>query len=89
MSAKSLLFSPDSPYSDPPGCAPGRIEVPIRVVQGKRIYTAVMRDKVAVEDPYLVLVKAAGFAIRQSEPYAGRVPARSVRDILIKSTVVI
>jgi hypothetical protein len=48
-----------------------------------------MRDKVAVEDPYLVLVKAAGFAIRQSEPYAGRVPARSVRDILIKSTVVI
>jgi hypothetical protein len=47
-----------------------------------------IRDKIVVEDPYLVLVKAEAFAISQGEPYNGSVPSRTVRDFLIKSAVV-
>jgi hypothetical protein len=89
MSAKSLLFTGVLPYSEPPGCSPGRKEVPITLRKYGRLYKLVLRDKIAIEDPYLVLIKAAAFAIREGEPYAGRPPERSVRDFLIKTSVVI
>lgn len=89
MSAKSLLFTGALPYSDPPDCAPGRKEVPVTIRKSGRVYKFILRDKIAIEDPYLVLVKAAAFAVQEGEPYAGRTPERSVRDFLIKSSVVI
>jgi hypothetical protein len=89
MSAKSLLFTGVLPYSEPSGCGPGRKEVPITLEKYGRLYKFVLRDKIAIEDPYLVLMKAAAFAIQEGEPYAGRTPERSVRDFLIKSAVVI
>lgn len=89
MSAKSLLFTGSLPYSEPPGCGPGRNEVPVTVRKYGRLYKFVLRDKITVEDPYLVLVKAAAFAVQEGEPYSGRPPERSVRDFLIKSSVVI
>jgi hypothetical protein len=89
MSTKSLLFSGALPYSEPPGCGPGRQEVPITLQKYGRLYKFVLRDKIAVEDPYLVLVKAIAFAVQEGEPYAGQPPERSVRDFLIKSGVVI
>ncbi|WP_394831805.1 hypothetical protein LVJ94_35345 [Pendulispora rubella] len=89
MSAKSLLFSGLLPYSVPPSCAPQRTEVPVTVRKHGRLYRLVLRDKITVEDPYLVLVKAAIFAIRSNEPYMGRPPTRSVRDFLIRSSVVV
>lgn len=92
MSAKSLLFAdpPVLPYSVPPGCGPcDRNEVPITVRKNGRLYRFVLRDKITIEDPYLVLVKAAAFAIQQAEPYSGNPPNRAVRDFLIKSNVVI
>ena len=89
MSAKSLLFSGTLPYSVPPGCGPGRQEVPITLRKYGRLYKFILRDKLTVEDPYLVLVKAAAFAVQEGEPYAGRTPERSVRDVLIKSALVI
>jgi len=49
----------------------------------------VMRDKTTIEDPYTVLVKAAIFAVKEGEPYMGRLIPRSVRDFLIRSSVVI
>jgi hypothetical protein len=52
------------------------------------IYRFTMRDKVAVEDPYLVLVKATAFAIRHGVGYPGGIPPRKVRDFLIKGSVV-
>lgn len=88
MSAKSLLFTGVLPYSDPPGCGPGRTEVLITIKKNGRLYKYVMRDKIGVEDPYLVLVKAAAFAIGQGEPYQGLPPERAVRDYLIKQNVV-
>jgi len=89
MSAKSLLFSGTLPYSEPPGCGPGRQEVPITIRKHGRLYRFVLRDRIAIEDPYLVLVKAIAFAVQEGEPYAGQVPERAVRDFLIKSSVVI
>lgn len=89
MSAKSLLFTGDLPFSVPAGCAPGRQEVPVTIRKFGRLYKFILRDKITVEDPYAILVKAAAFAVQEGEPYAGRTPERSVRDFLIKSSVVI
>jgi hypothetical protein len=49
----------------------------------------VLRDKITVEDPYLVMVKATAFAIRTGEPYAAEPTPRAVRDFLLKSSVVV
>jgi hypothetical protein len=89
MSAKSLLFTGALPYSEPPGCDAGRQEVPVTIRKNGRLYHFVVRDKIVVDDPYLVLVKATAFAIAHGEPYAGLPPGRAVRDFLIKSNVVI
>jgi len=88
MTARSLLFS-QTALSEPAACGPGRTEVVIPVRQNGRIYTMTLRDKVTVDDPYLMLVKATAFAIRTGEPYAGRTPERSVKDFLIRSNLVI
>ena len=55
---KSLLFDNALPFSTPLGCAPGRQETRFTLRKGGRLYNFVLRDKVAIEDPYLVLVKA-------------------------------
>lgn len=87
--AKSLLFTNTLPFGVPPGCAPCRQEVTFTVRKFGRLYTFKLRDKISVEDPYLVLVKAEAFAIAQGEPFAGIPPERAVRDFLIKQNVVI
>lgn len=84
---KSLLFTGDVPFSVPPGCGPCRQEVTITIRKNGRLYTMKLRDKVVVEDPYLVLVKAEAFALGQGEPFAGIVPPRSLRDFLIKNNL--
>lgn len=84
---KSLLFSGDVPFGVPPGCSPCRQEVTVTIRKYGRLYTMVLRDKVVVEDPYLVLVKAEAFALKQGEPFAGIVPPRSLRDFLIKNNL--
>lgn len=89
MSAKSLLFSEASVLAQPEACLPCRQEAKVTVRKEGRLYTLVMRDKITIEDPYITLVKAAGFAVGQSEPYMGRLVPRSVRDFLIRSSVVI
>ncbi len=89
MTAKSLLYSQSPPLEHPASCAPGRQEVKVTFRKGGRLYHLVMRDKIVVEDPYLVLVKAAAFAIREGEPYMGRVVPRSVKDFLLKSSTVV
>lgn len=89
---RSLLYQDGAtPFEEPPGCAanPCRTEVPIRVRKDGRLYSFVLRDKVIPEDPYLVMVKARAFSISQNEPYAGKAPNRSVRDFLIKSSIII
>lgn len=87
---KSLLFqSGATPFAEPDGCGAGRSEVPIQLRKNGRIYTFIARDKLMPEDPYLVLVKAAAFAIQTGEAYNGTPPNRSIRDFLIKSSVVI
>jgi|RifCSP16_2_1023846.scaffolds.fasta_scaffold00001_30 hypothetical protein len=88
---KSLLFQGVTPFAEPPSCAiaPCRTEVRFALQKNGRIYRFVARDKVAPEDPYFVLVKAAAFALDQGEPYAGRTPPRAVKDFLLKSSVVI
>jgi len=88
---KSLLFQGVTPFEEPSDCAaiPCRTEVNITVRKEGRFYRFVLRDKVVPEDAFLVLVKAAAFAIANGEPYNGRAPDRALRDFLIKDTVVI
>lgn len=87
--AKSLLFTGDLPFGEIPGCSPCRQEVSFTVRKFGRLYNYKLRDKIAVMDPYLVMVKAEAFAIKMGEPYVGIPPERAVRDFLIKSNVVI
>lgn len=89
MAAKSLLFAENQVLQQPPGCGPCRQEVKATIRKGGRLYTLVIRDKVVIEDPYFVMVKAAAFAISQNEPYMGRATPRAVKDFLIRSNVVI
>jgi hypothetical protein len=84
---KSLLFTGDVPFGVPPGCGPCCQEVPVTIRKNGRLYNMVLRDKLVVEHPYLVLVKAEAFALGQGEPYAGIVPPRSLRDFLIKNNL--
>lgn len=87
---KSLLFQDAGlPFEVPAECSAlaKRKEVPINIRKDGRIYRYILRDKVAPEDPYLVMVKAAAFAIQTGEAYNGQPPGRDIRDFLIKSNV--
>jgi len=88
---RSLMFQGVPPFTKPPTCeiVPCRSEVPVTMRRGGRMYTFILRDKIVPEDPYLVMVKAAAFAIITGEYYKGMPVGRDVRDWLIKSTVVI
>lgn len=89
---KSLLFQPGaSPFSEPSECAalPCRTEVRLNIRKDDRIYKFVLRDKLVPEDPYLVLVKATAFSIQTGEPFNGNPTGRSIKDFLIKNSVVI
>jgi hypothetical protein len=87
--AKSLLYQDATNMTVPPGCGLNdRVEVPVSLRKEGRIYHFVMRDKIVPEDILMILVKASAFAISQGEPYAGTPPARSVKDFLIKDSVV-
>lgn len=88
---KSLLFQADGPFETPSECAllPCREEVTINLRKSGRIYRFVLRDKIVPEDPYLVLVKAAAFSISTGEAYNGTPPNRSLKDFLIKDSVIV
>jgi len=86
---KSLLFQGHTPLMEPASCGPCRKEVRVTFKKNGRLYNMVLRDKITVEDPYLTMVKASAFAIRESEPYVMQPPPRKVRNFLINSNVVI
>lgn len=86
---KSLLFQGNTPFVQPAVCGPCRKEVKVVFKKNGRLYTMVLRDKILVDDPYLIMVKAAAFAIRSTEPYVMQPPPRKVRNFLINSNVVI
>ncbi len=89
---KSLLFqSGATPFSEPSDCTalPCRTEVVIPIRKGGRIYRFVLRAKVLPEDPYIIMVKAAAFALQTAEAYNGTPPGREVKNFLIKSNVTI
>lgn len=88
---KSLIYQGVSPFSDSAACKlqPCRQEVVINLRKDGRIYRLIARDKLTPEDPYLVLVKAAAFAIQTGEAYNGTTPTRAVKDFLIKSSNVV
>jgi hypothetical protein len=86
----SRLYQLDSTFDIPADClASGRAETKKRFLKNGKIYTMVWRDKVTIEDPYLVMVKAAAYAIRMNEPYGARTPRRDYKDFLLRSSVVI
>jgi len=87
MPAKTLLTNPGQPLVQPTICAPGRQEVTVTYRKNGRLYHLTMRDKLVIEDPYIMLVQAAAFALQNGEPYMGRLIPRSVRDFLIKQDI--
>lgn len=86
---KSLLFQDGAVLSEPLACAPCRKEIEIVLRSEGRLYRVKVRDKIVIEDPYLMMVRATAFAIQTGEPFSGKTPDRGVRDFLIKSNVVI
>ena len=88
---KSLLFQESASLVEPPGCSaqPCRQEIEITLRKDNRLYRFIARDKIVPEDPLLMLTKAAAFAIQTREAYNGTSPSRSVKDFLIKDSVVI
>lgn len=86
---KSLLYQEDSPFELPSICTPCRQEVKVTIRKDGRLYHFTARDKVVVEDPYLLMVKAQAFSISESEPYSAQVTPRNVRDFLIRTNVLI
>lgn len=86
---KSRLFQDAAPFTEPAVCGLGRQEATVNIRKDGRIYRFVLRDKIAAEDVYLVMVRAAAHSIQTGEPYNGTPPSRGVRDFLIKQGVVI
>jgi hypothetical protein len=88
---KSLLFQGVTPFEEPPTCAaiPCRTEVPVTIRKKGKLFKFVLRDKLVPEDMYLVLVRAAAYALQTGTANVALPPARSVRDFLIKDSVVI
>jgi len=85
---RSLLYQPTNPFPNVSLCQAGRQEQDFTIHQNGMLYRFTVRDKLAVEDPYIVLMKAVAFAIKHSTPYPGAMPPRKVRDFLIKTSVV-
>lgn len=86
---KSILFGDSLPFGEVIGCDAGRQETEVTVEDAGRLYHVVVRDKIMVEDPYLVLVKAEAFALQQGEVFNAKPTPRDVKDFLIRSNVVI
>jgi len=86
---RSLAFRTPAvvPFVDPVACGPGRREVRTIIRKFGRLFTVTAREKIVVDDPYLVSVKAVAFAIRSTTAYAAQSVPRVVRDFLIRDNV--
>jgi hypothetical protein len=51
------------------------------------IRTFILRDSIAVEDPYLKLVRAKLYSILTGEEFAANLTSRQVKDDLIKVNI--
>jgi hypothetical protein len=78
-----------TPFVQPPGCGPGRVESTVRIQKGGKFYNFVFRDKIMPEDWYITAMKAAAFSIKRTEQYRGVPPPRTVRDFLVKSNLIV
>lgn len=85
---KSLLAQPSSPFPHITIGNVDRQEATFTIKKDGKLYTFTAKDKIAVEDPYVVLAKAIAYAIRHGTGYPGAEPPRAVRDFIIKSSVV-
>jgi hypothetical protein len=86
---KSLLFQGNTNFIEPEVCGAGRVEISVNIRHQGRFYRMVARDRIAPEDPYLVLIRAQAHALQTGEAYNGTPPSRQVRDFLIKQTLII
>ena len=65
-----------------------RSEVFFRIpVRDGTIRTVVVRDALAVEDPYLKLVRARCFEILTGQSFSAEVTSRQIKDDLIKVNI--
>lgn len=65
-----------------------RSEVFFRIpLRDGTIRTVVIRDSLAVEDPYLKLVRARLFEIQTSQDFSAEVTSRQIKDDLIKANI--
>ena len=51
------------------------------------IRRAVIRDKIVIEDPYLKLVRAKLFSIKQNDDFAAELTTRKIKNALIKQNI--
>jgi hypothetical protein len=67
-----------------------RVEVARRYpLANGRIVTVILRNTIAVEDPYLVLARAQALSVRTGEAFNANRTSRTIKDHLIKTNVAI
>ena len=67
---------------------PVRNEVVIRFpLADGTIRTAIVRDKIVIEDPYLKLVRAKLYSIKANDDFAAELTTRKIKDALIKQNI--
>lgn len=54
-----------------------------------RVVTVVVRDSIAPEDPYFVLVRAKALSVRTGEAFNASRTTRSIKDFLVKTNIFI
>lgn len=86
---KSLLFSTETPLSEPVTCRPVRDEKVIRFRHRQLIYTATVRNDTCVEDPYISFIRGVANAIQTGDDTPIREVERDLKDVLIKTNIVI
>lgn len=84
---RSLLYQPSNPFPNATLCQAGRQEQEFALRHNGFMYRFTVRDKIALEDSYIVLMKAVAFAIKNGTPYPGAMPPKNIRDFLIKTSV--
>ena len=52
-----------------------------------RVVTVTIRSSITIEDPYLVLARAKGLAVRTGEPFDANRTSRAIKDYLIRTNI--
>lgn len=86
---KSLLFNTNTPLSEPVTCSITRNVKVLKFRHRQNLYTATVKTDICIEDPYIGFVRGVANAIQTGNEEAIREVERDLKDVLIKTNIVI